>query len=67
MHAMKAGAGLAILLLLAACQRPPVPAHDKPPEPQALARSMQAPLDKAKGIQKTLDEAERQRREETDE
>lgn len=37
MHAMKASAGLGILLLLAACQRPPVPAHDKPPEPQAHA------------------------------
>lgn len=64
MHQIKALAGLLVLAALAACQRPPVPAHDKPPEPQAqaLLNSVQAPLDKARSVQQTLDDAEKNRR-----
>jgi len=31
-------AALATLALLVACQRPPAPAQDKPPEPQATSK-----------------------------
>lgn len=44
-------------LLLPACQRPPTPNPEKPPEPQAMARAIQQPLDRAKRVQKTVDEA----------
>ncbi|WMJ70666.1 hypothetical protein [Stenotrophomonas sp. 24(2023)] len=48
---------LCLLPLLAACQRPPTPDRDKPPEPQALRQAVNAPLDRAKGVQKTVDDA----------
>jgi uncharacterized lipoprotein YajG len=44
-------------LLLAGCQRPPTPNPEKPPAPQAMARAMHEPLDRAKGVQKTVDDA----------
>ncbi len=62
MHRMKTIALIITLAALAACQRPAVPPQDKPPEPKALARSVQAPLEKARGVQQTLDDAEKQRR-----
>lgn len=62
MHRMKTIALIITLAALAACQRPAVPPQDKPPEPKALARSVQAPLEKARGVQRTLDDAEKQRR-----
>jgi len=53
--------------LLAGCQRPAPPNPERPPEPQALAKAVNQPLDRAKGVQKTLDEAaERERRAEAD-
>ena len=51
---------LAGLLLLAGCNRPPVPpAPEKPPEPQATALrdAMQQPLDKAKAARDALEKA----------
>jgi uncharacterized lipoprotein YajG len=62
MHRMKTIALIIALAALAACQRPAVPPQDKPPEPKALAHSVQAPLEKARGVQRTLDDAEKQRR-----
>lgn len=44
-------------LLLPACQRPPTPNPEKPPEPQAMARAIQQPLDRAKRVQRTVDDA----------
>jgi hypothetical protein len=43
---------------LAACDRPPQP-PDKtaPPEPQVAAPALHAPLDRAAGVQHTLDAA----------
>lgn len=43
---------------LAACDRPPQP-PDKtaPPEPQVAAPALHAPLDRAAGVQATLDAA----------
>lgn len=53
--------------LLAGCQRPATPDPQKPPEPQALAKAIAQPLDRAKGVQKTLDDAaERERKAEAD-
>ncbi|MBH1802363.1 hypothetical protein I5T93_05290 [Stenotrophomonas maltophilia] len=43
--------------VLSACQRPPTPNPEKPPEPQAMARAIQQPLDRAKRVQKTVDDA----------
>ncbi|WP_066092402.1 hypothetical protein [Xanthomonas massiliensis] len=42
------------LVLLAAC-RPEPPSPDRPPEPQALRRAIQQPLDKAKAVQQSVD------------
>lgn len=44
-------------VLLSACQRPPTPNPEKPPVPKAMARAMQEPLDRAKGAQKSVDDA----------
>lgn len=68
---------LAAALALAACSRPPLPEHDKPPEPQAespaatagteanrgaLAESIQRPIDRAEAAQAdSAAAAERQR------
>ena len=62
MHQLKTFALIVTLASLAACQRPAVPPQDKPPEPKALARNVQAPLEKARGVQQTLDDAEQKRR-----
>ena len=63
----------ALLLALCAvgCSRPEPPATDQPPEPQAgapaqqrgaLTEAIQAPIDKAKGVEDTvLDAAEQQK------
>lgn len=55
--------------VLAGCQRPAPPNPERPPEPQALAKAVKQPLDRAKGVQKTMDEAaerERERKAEAD-
>ncbi|MGF6417388.1 hypothetical protein ABH900_000855 [Stenotrophomonas sp. AN71] len=44
-------------VLLSACQRPPAPNPEKPPVPQAMARAMHEPLDRAKSTQKTVEDA----------
>lgn len=50
-------------LLLAACQRPPTPNPEKPPVPRAI----NDPLDRAKDVQKTVDDAAaRERKAEAD-
>ncbi|HEL2979985.1 TPA: hypothetical protein UMB92_002860 [Stenotrophomonas maltophilia] len=54
-------------MLLVACQRPPTPNPEKPPAPQAMARATHEPLDRAKGVQKTVDDAAaRERKAEAD-
>lgn len=53
--------------VLAGCQRPAPPNPQRPPEPQAVAKAINQPLDRAKGVQKTMDEAaERERKAEAD-
>ncbi|CAH0147771.1 hypothetical protein [Stenotrophomonas lactitubi] len=53
--------------LLAGCQRPAPPNPERPPEPQAMAKAVNQPLDRAKGVQKTMDaSAERERKAEAD-
>ncbi len=46
-------------LLLGACQRPPAPPTDRPPEPQAsaLRDGLQRPLDAAHAAQQRVDRA----------
>lgn len=56
-----------LLALLAGCQRPPTPNPEKPPAPKALTQAIKPPLERAKGVQKTLDEGvERERKAEAD-
>ncbi len=53
--------------LLAGCQKPAPPNPGKPPEPQALAKAINRPLDRAKDVQKTVDAgAERERKAEAE-
>ncbi|PWB22023.1 hypothetical protein DCO49_16570 [Stenotrophomonas sp. SPM] len=53
--------------LLAGCQKPATPNPEKPPEPQALAKAISQPLDRAKDVQKTVDAgAERERKAEAE-
>ncbi|WP_313053055.1 hypothetical protein [Stenotrophomonas cyclobalanopsidis] len=53
--------------LLAGCQKPAPPNPGKPPEPQALAKAINQPLDRAKDVQKTVDAgAERERKAEAE-
>ncbi|MEG0193940.1 MAG: hypothetical protein RR831_12785 [Stenotrophomonas sp.] len=53
--------------LLAGCQRPAPPNPERPPEPQAMAKAINQPLDRAKSVQKTMDDAtERERKAEAD-
>jgi len=53
----------ALLVLLSACSEPEVPERDKPVEPQAAARhddlrrAIDAPLDRARNAQATVDAA----------
>jgi len=54
---------------LAGCQRPAPPNPERPPQPQAqaVAKAINQPLDRAKAVQKTLDEAaESERKAEAD-
>ncbi len=54
-------------VLLAGCQRPPAPNPEKPPVPRAMSRAINEPLDRAKGVQKTMDDAAaRERKAEAD-
>lgn len=63
---------LAGLVGLAGCTKPPLPDHDKRPEPQAAAagvtqptplrEAMQSPLDKAQAAQAVTDAAAEQQR-----
>lgn len=61
----------ATLLLLAGCSKPEPPETERPPEPKAseprhteLRDAIQAPIDKARSVEKTtLDAAEQQRAE----
>lgn len=48
------------LLLLAGCSKPQPPEKERPVEPQAqseLGRAIQAPLDKAKGVEDQVEQA----------
>ncbi len=49
---------LAAALVLAGCSRPPIPEHDKPPEPQAAAPAGSNPGALAESIQRPIDRAE---------
>ncbi len=49
-------------VLLAACQRPPTPNPEKPPVPRAMPRAINEPLDRAKSVQKTVDDADARKR-----
>ena len=62
---------LSVLLLasaLVACSRPPPAPTEQRPEPQATALhdAIQQPLDRARSVQQTTDEAARQQREAID-
>jgi hypothetical protein len=59
------------LLALAACSKPQPPEKEHPVEPQAqkadaVVQAINAPLDKAKGLQDTLDKAAEQQQAEID-
>lgn len=60
------GTGLAITL--GACSRPPPAPTEQRPEPQATALrdAIKAPLDKARSVQQTTDEATQREREAID-
>ena len=62
--------GLCLLALLAACQRE-LPDTGRPPEPQApphteLRDAIQQPLDKARAVEQTLQQAADQQRKQVD-
>ena len=58
---------LLAIVQLVACQRPPTPNPEKPPVPRAMSRAINEPLDRAKDVQKTVDEAAaRERKAEAD-
>jgi len=56
--------GMMVLALLAGCSRPQPPEKERPVEPQAtqLRDAINAPLDKAKNVQKELQEANERER-----
>ncbi|TBR14724.1 MAG: hypothetical protein EPO46_00080 [Lysobacter sp.] len=62
----------ACLCLLAACSEPKLPDKERPVEPQTTARhddlkrAIDAPLERAKSVQDTLDAADRAQREQID-
>lgn len=65
--------GLSVLVALcatSACSKPQPPPTDQPPEPQAqhtqLRDAIQQPLDKAKSVEKALQDAADQQRAEID-
>jgi uncharacterized lipoprotein YajG len=54
-------------VLLCACQRPPAPNPEQPPVPKAMSHAINEPLDRAKDVQKTVnDAAARERKAEAD-
>jgi hypothetical protein len=58
-----------VLLALAACSKPQPPEKERPVEPKApgaVVQAINAPLDKAKGVQDTLDKAAEQQDAEID-
>jgi len=57
--AIRMPALLAVALLCAACAPPVEPPQDKPPEPQAtqLRDAIQAPIDKARAVEDTVQDA----------
>ena len=62
--------GLCLLAILAACQRE-MPDTERPPEPQAtthteLRDAIQQPLDKARAVEQTLQQAADQQRKQVD-
>ena len=68
MRRMAASSCLLLPLLLAACQ-PELPPTERPPEPQAhteLRDAIQAPLDKARSVEQTLQQAADQQRDQVD-
>lgn len=73
MPTLPAACALLLILCTAACSRPEPPPTDQPPEPQAgtpeeqhteLRDAIQAPIERAKSVEKTvLDAAEKQQAE----
>jgi hypothetical protein len=64
-------AGLLLLCLCCACSKPKPPPTDEPPEPQAEANTelrdaIQAPIERAKAVEQTVQEAADKRRVEID-
>ncbi|OBU56606.1 hypothetical protein [Stenotrophomonas maltophilia] len=58
---------LLAIVQLVACQRPPTPNPEKPPVPKAMSHAINEPLDRAKDVQKTVDDAAaRERKAEAD-
>ncbi|AYA92085.1 MULTISPECIES: hypothetical protein [Stenotrophomonas] len=58
---------LLAIVQLVACQRPPTPNPEKPPVPKAMSHAINEPLDRAKDVQKTVDDAAaRERKAEVD-
>ncbi|MBC7990912.1 MAG: hypothetical protein H7Y19_15215 [Luteimonas sp.] len=64
-------AGLLLLCLCCACSKPEPPPTDEPPEPQAEANTelrdaIQAPIERAKAVEQTVQEAADKQRAEID-
>ena len=65
-------AGLLLLCLCCACSKPKPPPTDEPPEPQAVAPhtelrdAIQAPIERAKAVEQTVQEAADKQRAEID-
>ncbi len=64
-------AGLLLLCLCCACSKPKPPPTDEPPEPQAEANTelrdaIQAPIERAKAVEQTVQEAADKQRAEID-
>jgi hypothetical protein len=64
-------AGLLLLCVCCACSKPKPPPTDEPPEPQAAAHTelrdaIQAPIERAKAVEQTVQEAADKQRAEID-
>ena len=66
-------AGLLLLCICCACSKPKPPPTDEPPEPQAAAAAhtelrdaIQAPIERAKAVEQTVQEAADKQRAEID-
>jgi len=66
-------AGLLLLCICCACSKPKPPPTDEPPEPQAAASphtelrdAIQAPIERAKAVEQTVQEAADKQRAEID-